>query len=599
MRIIPRLRALSGFRFRSIQSRITVIVSFLLAFVLAVTSLNSYSLTSEAVEGNSRQYIAELMKQVKVNILSYIDNMEQISQLALTNRDVKYYLSDTSFITEEARRPYEKRISDLFQTIMITRTDIASIMLIGYNGRFVSDRRVTSLNPYADIQSKLWYTKAVEAGGTPVISPPHVQNIIQNEYRWVVSLSRELKSADGMMGEGLFLVDLNLSVIDEICSQIRLGKRGYVFIVDEDGHIVYHPQQQLIYSGIKEELIDEVTSRSSGSFITDTGEKRIYTIEETGFGWKLIGVAYMSELIENKGVIQLSYVLLMLIGMVIAVLISYVISKRLSHPIKRLQSSMRVLERGDFNIRADIVSVDEIGQLARTFNVMVGKIKELMHQAIKDQEIKRKNELRLLQAQINPHFLYNTLDSIIWMAERKKHSEVVEMTASLARLFRSSIQKEAEWIPVFVEKEHITNYLRIQKIRYKDRLDYRIEIDDAVLECRMPRILLQPFVENAIYHGIKNKEGMGTVIVKGHRAKEELIFEIVDDGVGIAPDKLRSLLQSKERPPSKRGIGIANVNERIKLFYGGGGICISSELGVGTKITIRLPMCHEEETAHA
>jgi len=594
MRMFPRYKPIRILRFRSIQSRITFIISLLLAFVLAVTSLNSYLLTSDAVEGNSRQYIAELMKQVKMNILTYLDNMEQISQLALTNRDVKYYLSDTSFITEEARRPYEKRISDLFQTIIITRSDISSIMLIGYNGRFVSDRRVTSLNPYADIKSQTWYKKAVDAGGEPVLSPPHVQNIIQNEYRWVVSLSRELKSADGMIGEGVFLVNLNLSVIDEICSQIKLGNRGYVFIVDELGNIIYHPQQQLLYSGIKEELIEEVTSRSS-SFITEEGEKRLYTIEDTGFGWKIVSVAYMNELIENKEVIQLSYIILMLISIVVAIFISNIISKRLSHPIKRLQSSMKKLERGNFNIRAEILSIDEIGQLARTFNVMVSKIKELMNQKLKDQEIKRINELRLLQAQINPHFLYNTLDSIIWMAERKKHSEVVEMTASLARLFRSSIQKDEEWIPVFIEREHITNYLKIQKLRYKDRLDYRVEFDAAALECRMPRILLQPFVENAIYHGIKNKEGMGTVRVKGWLENNELIFEIEDDGVGIPPEKLKHLLSSNHEPVNKRGIGVANVNERIKLLYGKEGIYISSECGNGTKVMIRLPIRHEEE----
>ncbi|MCY9656772.1 sensor histidine kinase [Paenibacillus chondroitinus] len=578
------------FKFRSIQSSISVVFSCLILFLITITSYISYQLSADAVEMNSKHYIAEIIQQVNINIQSYITNMEDISMLASTNKDVKYYITGNSFVSEEERRPYEKRISDLFQSILITRKDIASIMVFGYNNRFVSDRRITSLNTNSGFEEQPWYKNAKAEGGKSVISAPHVQNLIQNEYRWVVSLSRELKSADGITGEGIFLVDLNLSALNEICSHINLGKRGYVFIIDKDGNLVYHPQQKLINSNLKTEMIDQVKQSGSGSFVTGEGnKKRIYTIQETHFGWKIVGVAYASELIANQNQINLSYFLWTILALVIALYLSFFISRHLSRPIKLLQSSMKQVEKGDFNIRSEFRSGNEIGQLGQTFNIMVGRIKDLMNQIIQNEEGKRKSEMKLLEAQINPHFLYNTLDSIIWMAERKKHEEVVLMTSSLAKLFRAIINKNNETVPVRVEIEHITNYLLIQTLRYKDKLDFQIDVDPGILDIHIPKIILQPIVENAIYHGIKNSLEPGLVHITGKEDGDTIVFVVADNGVGMEPEKLEQILKMKDG--IVRGIGVSNVHERIKLFGHEFGLSFRSEKWEGTEVTIVLPKC--------
>jgi two-component system sensor histidine kinase YesM len=587
----------SFFKFKSIQSSISVAFSCLIVFSIAITSFITYTLSADAVEKNSQEYISEVMRQVNSNIQSYVTNMENISMLALTNKDIKYYISNTTFITDTDRQAYEKRISDMFQSILYTRKDITSIMVFGYNGKFVSDRRITSLNTNADLEDQPWYKNAKREGGKSVISSSHIQNIIQNEYRWVVSLSRELKSTDGITGEGIFLVDLNLSVITEISSQINLGKRGYVFIVDNEGNIVYHPQQQLIYSNLKTELIDQVKKAGSGTFITnEDNEKRIYSIQDTTFGWKIVGVAYTNELIVNKNKIRISFLLWGILCLAIALLISIILSHRFSKPIKKLQENMKQVERGDFNIRTEITQENEIGQLGRTFNLMVTQIKELMDQRIKNQEFKRMSELKLLQAQINPHFLYNTLDSIIWMAEGKKHEEVVLMTSALAKLFRANITKNTEFISIRVEIEHITNYLLIQKMRYEDNLDYVIDVSDTILSYKTLKILLQPFVENAIYHGIKNMPHSGMVTITAEEKEDKIVFKVTDNGVGIPPEKLQKILRSEDNLSNdnlsndRKSIGIANVNERIKLYFGiEYGVSISSSPGEGTIVTITLP----------
>lgn len=582
------------FPLKSIQSNISLAFSILILTAIVLTSLVSYQVSVAAVERNSNGYIGEIINQVNLNIQSYVDNMENISLLALTNKDVKYYISDNSFISSENRRTYEKRISDLFQAILYTRKDISSIMVFGYNGRYVSDRRITTLNPNTRLEDQEWYQRAKVAGGQSVVSAPHVQSLIDNEYRWVVSLSRELKNTDGITAEGVLLVDLNLSVINDICYNIDLGKKGYLFIVDNEGNIVYHPQQQLIESKLRTEQIAGVLQASSGESFTvnEGGGKRIYSVQDTNFGWRIAGVTYADDLIASKDDLRNSIIFYSLCGLAFSLLISLGVSHRLSKPIRVLQSDMKQVEKGNFNIQTEIRQMDEIGQLGRSFNLMVSRTKFLMEETIQNQENKRKSELLLLQSQINPHFLYNTLDSIVWMAEQKQHEEVVLMTSALAKLFRASITKDQELVPIRVEIEHITNYLLIQKMRYNEELNYVIDIDESIHLYKTLKILLQPFVENAIYHGIRNMYGMGDglITIRGRQSGDQIIFQVEDNGHGMTPEQLGRLLINPEGEGRNQGIGIRNVNERIKLYFGHEyGIGISSELEEGTCITITIP----------
>lgn len=586
-------RIFTTWKWKSLTTSLLVAFSGLILIVIAIISLNNYRLTVDAAEQNSQVYIQEIMRQVNTNIQSYIDNMENISLLALTNKDVTYYISSNSFISKSDSRPYEKRISDLFQNILYSRNDIASIMVFGYNGRTVSDRRITALNPNIDPKQQSWYIDAQKMNGKSIVSPPHIQNVIRGEYRWVISLSRELKSNDGITPEGIFVVDLNLSVIDEMCSQIYLGKKGYVFIVDGTGNIIYHPQQQLLYSSLATEEIPQVLSTSSGQSFTvdDTKGKRIYSVQDTGLGWKIVGVTYSDDLIANKSSIQHSILLYALLGIGISIVISLLLSLHLTKPIKRLQRDMKQVELGNFHIQTSLEEDNEINQLGQSFNVMVNEIKHLMDETVQNSEQKRKAELLLLHAQINPHFLYNTLDSIIWMAEQEKHEEVVDMTSALAKMFRASITRDQELVSIRVEIEHIRQYLFIQKMRYREQLDYEFDIPSHVLHYKTVKILLQPFIENAIYHGIRSKTTPGMIYISAWQEEDQLIFEVRDNGLGMTAERLAEVIQGTVTTNTQHGIGIGNVNERIQLYFGTSyGMTMTSVLGEGTVVTIRVPV---------
>jgi two-component system, sensor histidine kinase YesM len=278
-----------------------------------------------------------------------------------------------------------------------------------------------------------------------------------------------------------------------------------------------------------------------------------------------------------------------------AVVAAWSLSKSIYTPIKKLHDVTTTITKNDLQALMTSDNVDEITELGMSFNIMIGKIKELLDSKMKEQENLKKAELRALQAQINPHFLYNTLDTIIWMAEAKKTAQVVEIVSALSRFFRISLSKGVDWITIGEEVERTRSYLTIQKMRYRDILDFKIEVDNDVSENTILKLILQPLVENALYHGIKNKRKGGTIWVRARRKnRDEILLEVEDDGIGFPPEKLYQLRAELEDDSGdiklESGFGIGNVNRRIRLYYGKPyGLSVRSEYNTGTCVTLVIP----------
>lgn len=576
---------------RSIQTNMVLASVVLIIITILVMSVASYYLSKEAVQSNAQVYTTELVKQVYNNIKSYVNGMKYMSDLVSGNQAIQEYLEQDEFENAAAEQEYRKNISIFLQSMLLSRADINSVSIFGYSGQFVSGRPDLTLNPNIDIRTFDWYRNAWESGDKYAISSSHVQPLYEGSYPWVVTLSRELVSRNGKKKLGVLLVDLNFSVMNAMFQDIKLGQRGYLFIVDSNGNIVYHPQQQLIYSNLKQEMIEEVLSTANDTFTTDEGGKqRIYTVQDSDFGWKIVGVAYVDELVGNQSKVLISLVFLGLACIIVAYTISYYFSRRISQPIKQLQAYMKEVEKGNFDIHVPVSNTIEISRLASSFNMMVGRIKNLMTQIVRNQELKRKSEMNALQAQINPHFLYNTLDSIVWMAESNKSQEVVLMTSALAKLFRTSISKGQELVTIETELEHITSYLKIQKMRYKNKLDYLINISEEIRNYLTIKVILQPIVENAIYHGIKMKRGPGLITITSQETEKDIILKVEDNGNGMSEETIHLILQLAEGGYNGRGVGVRNVNERLKLYFGDEyGLSYQSVLGEGTSVSIRFP----------
>ena len=374
--------------------------------------------------------------------------------------------------------------------------------------------------------------------------------------------------------------------------------RSYAFILDESGNIVYHPQQQQLYNELQTENIDLIVKSKEDTVRTEKGNRgKLYSISRSNkTGWTVVGCMSVSELLRKSNQAQSIYVLISALLMIVALLFSRFLAKSLTYPLQRLRDSMSRVQEGHFDgADVEIDSENEIGSLTKSFNVMTHRIQDLMEQNVKEQEAKRKSELKALQSQINPHFLYNTLDSIIWMAEGRKYEEVVLMTASLARLLRQSISNEDEVVPLAREVEYAKGYLTIQKMRYKDKLEFEIDVEPSILNIPLIKLVLQPIIENAIYHGLKYKESKGLLQVKGFMKDGNAVLQVIDNGVGMDEETLSHIYDKHKVNYRSNGVGVYNVQQRLVLYYGKDyGIIYHSEKGKGTTASVVIPGIQEE-----
>lgn len=576
-------------KFSSIQSVIFATVAVLVLSAVVIVTGVSMKFTNTSIFENSSEYTHTIIQQMNQNIDSYIDYMENIAYLISSNEDVQDYLFDEK-IDNEGRY----RILNQLQTILDSRSDIRNVGIISKNGRMLINDGSKSVNQDLDLNTQEWYATALEKPNGPILTSSHVQHIISGERPWVITLSRRIRDRSGSgEKEGVFFIDLNYSAISELCDQSTVGTKGYAFILDAKGNIVYHPQQQQLYNELQTENISLIMDTDEDTVLTGTGnDGKLYSISRSEkTGWTVVDCTNVKELLSKSRQAQSVYVLTAIILVIVALLFSRFMARSITLPIQKLRDSMKKVQEGDFSVSDVVVdSKNEIGSLTKSFDVMTHRIHELMEQNVHEQEEKRKSELKALQSQINPHFLYNTLDSIIWMAEGKKNEEVVLMTASLARLLRQSISNEDEVVPIANEVEYARGYLTIQKMRYKDKLEFQIEVDSSILYIPLIKLVLQPIIENAIYHGLKYKESKGLLIVKGFMKDGNAVLQVIDDGVGMDEETLAHIYDKHKVNYHSNGVGVYNVQKRLKLYYGEDyGITYTSELGKGTTATITIP----------
>lgn len=429
------------------------------------------------------------------------------------------------------------------------------------------------------------------------ISQPHVNTLYQNKYPWVVTIAK--KEYSNLFSQQVFVaIDFKFSSIAKYIDKVSIGQRGYCYIVNSKGQIIYHPQQQMLFSGLKEENTFEISELSDG---IHRKKDNIYNISSLdSCNWKIVGVSFNDEITQAvKSQVVVGLIFALLFSAFMSAVIYFLLSRTVTRPVRRLVASMQKFEKQaeTFEYKADMSNVAEFQTLSTSFEHMVLMIQSLVEKVHNEEIVLRKTELKALQAQINPHFLYNTLDSIQWMCEQDNSKDAVKMVGALAKLFRISISHGNEFIAISDELKHAESYLIIQSYRYKNQFTYSFDVDKSVLDCMCNKITIQPFIENAIYHGLDRMVDEGEIKIIVERRGKDIAIIVKDNGLGMTEEQCKAVLQ-KGRSDSK-GIGVKNVDDRLKIYFGEEyGITIDSELDVGTTVTIKIPKIekgHENE----
>ena len=536
---------------------------------------------------------ARVLAQVNLNLDAYLRRMMRLS-------DTAYYsvIKDADLAEEDL----SEALDLLYEN---NRDALVSIALFSEEGDLIASAPLVGLKNSVNPEKESWFTTAMDRIENLHFSTPHVQNLFEDpdyQYRWVVSLSRQVEmTRAGAIESGVLLVDMSFGGIEQICKDVDLSSTGYLYLIDGDGEIIYHPRQQLIYAGLLEENNLAAAGYTDGSHQeTFGGTRREVTVKTVGYtGWKLVGVVPSENLWDNYGQLVLFFLFVVLFSVFLLVFVNLRLSEWITAPVKKLDRAVKELEHGSTEVDFDVGGPGEMEHLSHSVRSMVSTMRHLMDDIIEQEEQKRRSELEVLQSQINPHFLYNTLDSVIWMTENGRTDDAVVMLTSLARFFRISLSRGSSIIPIRDELEHARHYLTIQKMRYKNKFSATITAEDGVESLCTIKLIVQPILENAIYHGMAYADGDGEITVRAFRDGGDVLIEVSDNGPGMPEEVVESLLNPNGPAAAAgakgSGIGFRNVHRRIRLTFGADyGLTIFSEPDDGTTVRIRLPALDEE-----
>ena len=488
--------------------------------------------------------------------------------------------------------------SEQFSLLYETNSDkIQSLALYDPKGNLIASEPVAAEKKNVKVQTQEWYKNAEDAIENIHFSTPHIQELFEDgsyRYQWVVSLSRYVDVNKGETPEtGILLLDMKYSVIRDVMKQINDCSGGiYYYLTSQDGEMIYHPRGTELNRGLFEENSLEAEKYEDGTYeIRSNGQNETVIVRSVAYtGWKMIGVVPESVQAANYKNFRYYVFATVLVLMVMLLEGNQLVSRKISKPIRELDASVKAHEAGG---KPDIYigGSSEIRHLGHSVQKSYEQIEKLMDEIIRQQNERRKSELDALQSQINPHFLYNTLDSIVWMIEGERYEDAVFMITQLASLFRISLSRGKTIISVEDEIKHAKNYMNIQKIRYKNSFAIDFSIEEEILHCCTVKLVVQPLLENAIYYGVEGMDGEGEIHVKGYRKEDDIYIEVSDNGLGMPQDMVEQLLTDNNRVRKHgSGVGVINVHNRIRLRFGKPyGLEIESMPDEGTTIRIHLP----------
>ncbi|MDQ0660836.1 two-component system sensor histidine kinase YesM [Paenibacillus sp. W2I17] len=606
-------------RLRNMPLRYQLMLLFLLFAIVPSVGLGLLvnwtveRVVERQVEGHTMQLIGKVNEALN----SKMENLQNMTYLIAFDPDIDAFMNDKMPQNDDAgiepmnmdtnAETEQNRLYGIKQTLQGFTTlypEIAGIVLVNANGDYISNE----MYPRAEqsLIQENWYQKAsANPGIFMVLGQPKERNLtthVRYKDDEIVSVARSITDEASGRVRGVIMIDLKLRSVSQAARNVTLGKSGYVMVTDEEGQSVYKPEHPLI----EHIPTDWFPSGESGTFTADTeGGRLLFMYQSSTFtGWRTVGVFPTRDSISEVRQIQFYVVSFVFVVCLFGLSASLWFSRSIAQPIFRLMSYMRRAETGNLRPGRWSNRADEIGMLGNSYNRMLAQIRQLISLNELRERQKRDAEMRSLQEHIKPHFLYNTLDTIHWMARKEGAEDVSGMVGALSRLFRIGLSKGQDYIPLHSEIEHMTSYMQIQQTRYRDRLQYTLNIPEELRDLFVLKLLLQPLIENAIYHGIKGRRGPGHIRVEARLEHNRLLLTVQDNGAGMSNERLAEMQQLLEAPlasleassPGMTGksYGMLNVQARLRLSFGDEyGIVLESQEGEGTSVTIIHPLMRE------
>lgn len=577
-------KTFAKFNIQSIILSVLMTLSLVTVTVMGFLLYHRFKLASDkSAVANTEMTVESTIDRLNSSLL----DLRQISDAANYNIVQEYDISSQEF-TRQFSMLYETNVDK-----------IQSLALYGYDGMLIESEPVATVKDNVKVADQKWYQNARSEIENIHFSTPHVQNLFDDgtfRYHRVVSLSRSVDINDGSTsGSGVLLVDMKYSVLEDMLERINETSSGiYYYLCSRDGEIIYHPRWTEINRGLFKEKNNKVASYEDGIYEMKTdGQKENIVVGSVAYtGWKLIGV--VPESVQETSINKFRYYIITTILILVMMLlqVNRFISRKISRPIRELDESVKAYEAGampDIYIGGSA----EIRHLGYSVQKSYEQIEALMKEIIQQQTERRKSELDALQSQINPHFLYNTLESITWMIEAQRNKEAVVMISELAKLLRVSLSRGKTIISIGDELQHSRSYMNIQRVRYKERFKVEFLIDEEIKNYCIVKLVIQPLLENAIYYGVGNmdEDDDGQILIRGEKKGEDIYISIEDNGMGM-PEDIRSniLTDNSKVPKHGSGVGVINVHSRISLMFGTEyGLEVYSELDEGTKVVIHIP----------
>lgn len=587
-------------KFRNYKLMTKLMVTYLLLTVIPLSLLGyiAYKQYTKSIEEQVGEYIPKLLEQASVNIENKLADIKQLPDSLYNSSQVIEVLRKDIYQSQSNLLRDEFLVNSYLSRTYINggNSDILGVFIISKNRVFASSQTdYTGL----DLNSiPIPYGQNPDLKGKEQFLLPHETTLQFKDNMPFILLMKQLRDYENQENLGVVLIAIELSFFERTLNSLYQEENSNIWISDTNGRIIFHTEPELIG---KTDEKKEKYPKINGSFKTSRSnpEELISTNSFQRSPWRIFHSIELSDLTKETDAVRNGTIIVFVIVVLLSVFISIILAWNVSNPLNRLTKLMKQVEKGDFNVDLSIQSKDEIGILANSFNSMIQEINQLIKEKYQI-ELRQKNaELYALQSQINPHFMYNTLETIGYAVEEEEPEVVVRMVTVLGRMLRYSLNSKDKVVPISSELQHMKDYLTIQKFRFEDRIHFRIQEEIDTEKYYIPKFILQPIIENSIKYGLDQLERCDITIIIRKTIDDEILLSIKDNGQGIDEHMLSKLKGSLSKNPMvgrDSSFGLINVHARISMIFGEPyGLDISSKVKEGTEIHLKLPMVTDKE----